>query len=151
MKLMSESEERYLKTVYMLAKSQGEVRSVDIASVLGYSKASVSRAMKILRENGYVVMPAYGQIYLTPAGMTEARNIVEREFIISGFLWQTLALDDELAAKYSANLAHLIDQDTLNKMKLEVPAACKTKAGKNRYPLNQPKPSADELFIAYRG
>jgi Mn-dependent DtxR family transcriptional regulator len=117
---MTESEERYLKTIFTLAKDQSEVRSIDIASELGYSRASVCRAMKILKEGGYITMESSGCINLTQAGFIKAQFILECESIISIFLRQTLAIDDELSTKYSAYMAHVIDQETLNKMRHEI-------------------------------
>jgi Mn-dependent transcriptional regulator len=115
--LMTESEERYLKTIFALAESQDEVRSVDVADALGFSKASVSRAMKNLKQYGYISMEAYGGVNLTAEGKIQAISILERESIVSGFLRHTLEIDEELSAKYSALVAHIIDQKTLNKMK----------------------------------
>lgn len=120
---MTESEVKYLKTVFLLAKSRDEVHSIDIASALGFSKASVSRAMKILKGCGYITMEPSGRISLTPGGYSKAKNIFECESIISGFLQQTLEIDDELSAKYSACVARIIDQETLNKMKNGTAAA----------------------------
>ncbi len=118
--MMRVSEEKYLKTIFILAKNQDDVRSIDVASILGHSKASVCRAMKILKENGYITMKSYGKINLTQIGLIKAQNIFTRESIISEFLQQTLAIDDGLSARYSAYMAHIIDQDTLNKMKHEM-------------------------------
>nr|WP_315024514.1 metal-dependent transcriptional regulator [uncultured Aminipila sp.] len=120
---MSESEEKYLKTVFTLEKDHDEVRSIDVACTLGYSRASVCRAMKILKENEYITMDSYGRISLTQVGFIKAKSIYERESIISEFLKQTLAIDDELSAKYSAYVAHIIEPDTLNKIKNEMKTA----------------------------
>lgn len=117
---MSESEEKYLRTVYTLTEKQNEIRSIDVAAMLGYSKASVSRAMKNLKENNYIIMKPYGRIALTPAGYKKAETIIEREAIISGFLQKTLGLTDELSLKYSIYMAHFIDQETLNRMRAGV-------------------------------
>lgn len=117
---MSESEEKYLKTVFVLAQNQGEVSSVDIASELGHSRASVCRAMKILKENGYIAMEYCGKINLTQVGFITAKSILDREAIISEFFHHTLSLNNELSAKYSAHMARIIDQDTLNKMRLGI-------------------------------
>ena len=78
---MSESEEKYLKTIFILAEAQNEVRSIDIASTLRCSKDSVCRAMKILKEYGYITMESHGRINLTQPGYTKAKSIFIREFL----------------------------------------------------------------------
>jgi DtxR family Mn-dependent transcriptional regulator len=114
---MRHSEEQYLKTIFMLSKDKDEVCSSDIASLLGYSRASVSKAMKILKEDGYIVMEPYSKISLTRDGYERAGDILERESIISEFLKKTLDINDQLSAKYSAYVGHVIDSETLEKMK----------------------------------
>jgi Mn-dependent DtxR family transcriptional regulator len=74
---IQESAENYLETILMLAKEQPYVRSIDIATELGFSKPSVSVAMKNLRQNGYVQMDDQGHITLTPSGQAIADTMYE--------------------------------------------------------------------------
>ena len=90
---LHESGENYLETILLLQRRNGFVRAVDVANELGYTKASISRAMRILRENGYILIAHSGQITLTEAGMDKACDIYERHCVITQFLMQTLQLD----------------------------------------------------------
>lgn len=75
---MHESGENYLETILMLQNKNGSVRSIDIANELEYTKPSISRAMGILRKNGYITMDDGGQILLTELGRKKAEEIYER-------------------------------------------------------------------------
>ena len=94
---LHESGENYLETILLLQRRNGFVRAVDVANELGYTKASISRAMRILRENGYILIAHSGQITLTEAGMDKACDIYERHCVITQFLMQTLQLDMDAA------------------------------------------------------
>ena len=75
---VKESAEDYLETILVLKERLGQVRSIDIANDMGYSKPSISVAMKRLRENGYIDMDGQGMITLTDSGMEIASKIYER-------------------------------------------------------------------------
>lgn len=75
---IQESAENYLETILMLKEEKGAVRSIDIARKMDFSKPSISRAMSLLRENGYITMDKEGLIDLTDAGMEIASRIYER-------------------------------------------------------------------------
>ena len=81
-----ESAENYLETILMLRERQGQVRSIDIVNEMGFTKPSISVAMKRLRENGYVEMDSDGYITLTDAGMKIARRIYTRHVLLTKFL-----------------------------------------------------------------
>ncbi len=83
---IQESAENYLETILMLGKAKGNVRSIDIATALSFSKPSVSVAMKNLRENGYILMDKDGFIALTEKGHEIAETIYERHTLLSSFL-----------------------------------------------------------------
>ena len=84
---MQESGENYLETILILKQEKGYVRSIDIAAKLDFSKPSVSRAMSLLRENGYITMdPKEGWIELTSSGKEIAEKIYERHQVISKWL-----------------------------------------------------------------
>ena len=81
-----ESGENYLETILMLKESKGSVRSIDIVRQMNFSKPSVSRAMGLLRENGYITMDKEGWIQLTESGMEVASRIYERHRLLTKWL-----------------------------------------------------------------
>lgn len=83
---IQESAENYLETIHMLSQAQPYVRSIDIAGELGFSKPSVSVAMKNLRENGYILVDEQGHITLTAAGQKIADTMYERHTLLSNWL-----------------------------------------------------------------
>ena len=83
---MQESPEDYLEAILVLTKELGNVRSIDVANYLGYSKPSISVAMKRLRENGFVALDDHGNLVLTGSGLSIALKIYERHMVISQFL-----------------------------------------------------------------
>lgn len=106
-----ESAEDYLETILRLSKRQGQVRSIDIVNELGYSKPSVSVAMKRLRENGYLTMDADNLITLTPAGMEIARSIYDRHKTLSSFL-ESLGVDSDVAREDACKIEHDISEES---------------------------------------
>ena len=80
-----ESGEMYLETIYILSRKGGIVRSVDVSAQMGFSKPSVSRAIGILKEGGYVIMQKDGALILTDTGRKIAEKIYDRHRVISSF------------------------------------------------------------------
>ena len=113
---MQESPEDYLETIYMLSLHSSEVRSIDVARHLGYSKPSVSVAMKRLRENGYVNMDDNHLLTLTESGLAIARSIYERHQIISGYL-MSIGVSEETALKDACRIEHVLSEETFHKIK----------------------------------
>ena len=113
---MQESPEDYLETIYMLSLHNSEVRSIDVARHLGYSKPSVSVAMKRLRENGYVNMDANSFLTLTESGLAIARSIYERHQVISGYL-MSIGVSKETALKDACRIEHVLSEETIHKIK----------------------------------
>ena len=113
---MQESPEDYLETIYMLSLHSSEVRSIDVARHLGYSKPSVSVAMKRLRENGYVNMYDNNLLTLTESGLAIARSIYERHQVISGYL-MSIGVSEETALKDACRIEHVISEEKLHKIK----------------------------------
>lgn len=118
---MLESGENYLETILLLEQAKGSVRSVDVAAELGVSKPSVSRAMGILRENGYLQENA-GALLLTEKGREKARGVLERHKIISRFLALCLDVSEATAARDACRFEHDISEETFEKMKRYVNA-----------------------------
>ena len=113
---MQESPEDYLETIYMLSLHSSEVRSIDVARHLGYSKPSVSVAMKRLRENGYVNMDDNTLLTLTESGLAIARSIYERHQVISGYL-MSIGVSEETALKDACRIEHVLSEETFHKIK----------------------------------
>ena len=113
---MQESPEDYLETIYMLSLHSSEVRSIDVARHLGYSKPSVSVAMKRLRENGYVNMDDNNLLTLTESGLAIARSIYERHQVISGYL-MSIGVSEETALKDDCRIEHVLSEETFHKIK----------------------------------
>ncbi|WP_343098403.1 metal-dependent transcriptional regulator, partial [Clostridioides difficile] len=96
---MYESRENYLETILILEKKNGIVKSIDIAKQLNYSKASVSRAIGILKEYGFIIMEVDGDIVLTEEGRKKAEEIYEKHILITKFLVNTLGVSFDIAEK----------------------------------------------------
>ena len=117
-----ESGKNYLEAILALSE-KGPVRSIDVAQHLGFSKPSVSRAMSLLRENGYVVMDDIGLLTLTPAGMEVAARIYKRHRMLTQWLIR-LGVDPKVAAEDACRIEHVISAESF--------AALRTFAEKSR-------------------
>ena len=111
-----ESGEMYLETIHVLLKKNNAVRSVDISEHMGYSKPSVSRAVGLLKKDGYILVDEDGYITLTEAGLDVANKIYERHTILSAALI-ALGVDPETAAEDACKIEHVISQKTLDAIK----------------------------------
>ena len=111
-----ESGEMYLETIHVLLKKNGTVRSIDISEHMGYSKPSVSRAVKLLKENGYILVDSDGYITLTDAGTDVAMKIYERHTILSRMLL-ALGVSPEVAAEDACRLEHAISDESFHAIK----------------------------------
>lgn len=111
--VIHESAEDYLESILILQQRRGQVRSIDIVNELGYSKPSVSIAMKNLRENGYVEVDGGGHITLTEAGLEIARRIYERHTFLTGWL-SALGVDPKVAAEDACRIEHVISSESFD-------------------------------------
>ncbi len=114
-----QSAEDYLEVIYMLSNRMEHVRSIDIVNEMGFSKPSVSVAMKKLRENGYIKMDTDGYITLTDQGSDIAIKIYSRHEVLSNFLVK-LGIDEEIAAKDACKMEHILSEDTYAAIKRHV-------------------------------
>lgn len=112
-----ESGENYLETILRLKKEKTDVRSIDIATALNYSKASISRAMSIMKKGGFITIDDKGFIHFTEKGFLKARSIYERHRIITKYLIDSLNISQELAEKDACRIEHIISQETFNAIK----------------------------------
>ena len=112
-----ESAENYLETILILQKRLGQVRSIDIASELSYSKPSVSVAMKNLRTNGYIDVDSDGYITLLDQGRAIAEKMYERHTLLSDML-TALGVDQAVAAEDACRIEHVISEETFEAFKV---------------------------------
>ena len=110
---LSPAYEDYIEAIYELCKQgDGSCRSVDVAESLGFSKASVTRASKNLREGGYIEQERYGLISITPKGAEYGRLIHNRHRALRSFLEDLLEVDPETANEEACMIEHCISQET---------------------------------------
>ncbi len=111
-----ESGEMYIETIHVLSKKGSVVRSVDVSEYMGVSKPSVSRAIGLLREGGYVLMARDGALTLTDAGIEVANKIYERHRVITALL-TALGVDPEIAADDACKMEHHISDESFEALK----------------------------------
>ena len=111
-----ESGEMYLETIHVLYKKNGHVRSIDVSEHMGYSKPSVSRAMGLLKEGGYIAIDKEGLIPLTDSGLEVAQKIYERHTILSTLL-VALGVSPETAAEDACRIEHAISDESFEAIK----------------------------------
>lgn len=113
---LHQSGEDYLEAILMLQRKNGHVRSIDIAQHLNYSKPSVSRAMSILKSDGYIIMEADGRIVLTEQGQTIAMTIYERHELLSNWLIN-IGVTPEIALEDACRMEHHLSAESFDCIK----------------------------------
>ncbi|MBE6994463.1 MAG: metal-dependent transcriptional regulator [Ruminococcaceae bacterium] len=111
-----ESAENYLEAILMLKEEKGKIRSVDIARHLEFTKPSISRAINLLKNNGYVTVDKEGWVELTDRGMAIAEKMYERHTFLSEWL-MALGVDPETAVDDACRIEHDLSDDTFEKIK----------------------------------
>lgn len=115
---LQESGEMYLETIYVLSKN-GVVRSLDVAEYMGFSKPSVSRAVGLLKQGGYLIMDRDGSLTLTEEGLGVEKKIYERHTLLSDFLVR-LGVDEKTAAEDACKIEHDISDESFAAIKRHV-------------------------------
>ena len=113
---MHESAEMYLETIYTLSLNSTSVRSIDGAEALNYSRPSVSRAVGLLKKDGYLLMDEEGFLTLTEEGRALAERIYERHTVLTAAL-EALGVDKETAAEDACKIEHDISDRTFDAIK----------------------------------
>lgn len=113
---LQESGEMYLETIHILSKKGKAVRSIDVGEYMGYSKPSVSRAVGLLKQGGYVVADADGFLSLTDEGKRVAEKMYERHTILTKF-FVNLGVDEETAAEDACKIEHDISDKSFEAIK----------------------------------
>ena len=116
---IQESAENYLEAILVLRQRNGQVRSIDVAHYTGFSKPSISRAVGLLRDNGYVSIDQNGLLNLTEAGLKIAETIYERHTVLTDLLIK-LGVSPETAAEDACRIEHVISAETFEKLKEHV-------------------------------
>lgn len=111
-----ESAENYLETILVLKQRNGNVRAIDIANELEFSKPSVSVAMKNLRTNGYIHVDDNGSINLLPEGEKIAREIYEKHTLLTRYL-VNLGVPEAIAAEDACRMEHVISKESFEAIK----------------------------------
>ena len=111
-----ESGEMYLETIHVLYKKNGRVRSIDVSEYMGYSKPSVSRAVGLLKKDGYILVDKEGYITLTESGLSVAQKIYERHTFLANLLVR-LGVRPEIASEDACRLEHAISDDSFEAIK----------------------------------
>ncbi len=125
---IQESAENYLETILILQQQSGQVRSVDIAAHLGFSKPSVSVAMKNFRENGYITLEDGGCITLTDAGREIAERTFKRHTLLKSIL-TALGVSPETAREDACRIEHVISEESFEQLRRYYEQVLKDQAG----------------------
>ena len=113
---LHESAEMYLETIYELSQTRSSVRSIDVAETMGYSKPSISRAVGLLRQGGYLLMDKDGFLTLTESGVAVAKKIFERHTVLFKML-MALGVSEDTAAEDACKIEHVISDETFAAIK----------------------------------
>ena len=113
---LHESAEMYLETIYVLSQQSSTVRSVDVAEHMGYSKPSVSRAVGLLKQGGYLVTDKDGFLALTEQGLQVAQTIFERHTLLSNVLI-ALGVSGATAMEDACKIGHVLGEETFEALK----------------------------------
>ena len=116
---IQESGEMYIETIYVLTQSNDKVRSIDVCERMGYSKPSVSRAIGILKRDGYISVDSSGYITLTDSGIAAAERIYERHTILTQFL-ESLGVSHETASSDACKMEHILSDEAFLAIKKNI-------------------------------
>lgn len=113
---LAESGEMYLETIYLLSQRNEYVISRDLADEMHFSKPSISRAVGLLKDNGYLTVDGNGHLYLTESGLSIATKIYERHTILTK-LFVMLGVDEKVAVEDACKIEHDISDETFEAIK----------------------------------
>ncbi len=113
---LSANMEDYVEAVLFCANKDGLARVSDIRDLLGVKTPSVTGALKLLAQNGYVIHQPYGGVQLTPKGRRAAQDVKKRHAILSRFLTQVLGVNPKTADMDACKMEHAVSKETLEKL-----------------------------------
>ena len=128
---IQQSAEDYFETIYILKKRNGSVRSIDIVNEMGFSKPTVSVAMKNLREKEHITVTGAGYIYLTETGRTIAEKVYERHHVLTQYLI-SLGVSANHAEEDACKMEHIISEESFLALKGEWEKRKKKESNGNR-------------------
>jgi Mn-dependent DtxR family transcriptional regulator len=105
--------EDYIEVIYSLGEARDPVRLTDISSALEVTKASVSRAIRTLKEEGLIEHERYGTLMLTPLGLSKAKEVAHRHQLFKRFLTETLGLPEDIAELDACRIEHVVSPQTV--------------------------------------
>lgn len=114
--IITSSSQDYLETLLQLSQNDASVRSVDVANALQVSRASVNKAMGVLKERGLIMQEKYGTVSLTEEGKKAANAVTKRHNTLKGFLLDVLEVSPEAAEQDACRMEHVISLETLKKL-----------------------------------
>lgn len=117
MKKLTYAMENYLEAIYELSGGSCGARVSDISEKLGVTKASVNNAMVTLANKGFVINEKYKEVFLTPAGLEQAKLTSEKHNIIREFFTKVLKIDEEIADEDACSIEHVISNNSIRAMK----------------------------------
>lgn len=124
MKELTPSIQDYLKALLELSENGEPVHSVSVANAVGVSRASVSRAMSVLKDEGYVTKERYGTISLTQSGRQTAGSVKKRNELIQAFLTDVLGVNPGMAREDACRMEHTISPETAGKLEKYLREVC---------------------------
>lgn len=113
---LQESGEMYLETIYLLSRNNPRVRAIDVGQEMGYSKPSVSRAVGLLKDGGFITVDKEGCLHLTEEGLEVAERTYERHTVLTGF-FKAIGIPEEVAEEDACRIEHCISDTTLDALK----------------------------------
>ena len=113
---IQESGEMYLETILILTKNNKKVRSIDICDYMGFSKPSVSRAVGLLKNGGYILVDSDGHITLTELGYEVANKIYDRHNILTRFL-VSIGVSEDIASQDACKIEHVLSDESMEAIK----------------------------------
>ena len=116
---LQESGEMYLESIYLLLQKSQNVRSIDICEYMSYSKPSVSRAVGLLKNGGFINISNEGFITLTEVGLKTAKMVFERHTVITNFL-ESIGVSKETASDDACRIEHVISDESFEALKKQI-------------------------------
>ena len=116
MNTLTPSKQDYLEAILQLSHHGDSVRSIDVANMLGFSRSSVSRAIGLLKADGFLLQEPYGGITLTPLGYEEARKVQRRHHLLKYYLVHILLVEESVAEEDACRMEHVVSTTTLEQI-----------------------------------